>query len=109
MKSLNGRCRKEAGRNPGPSYGIIDSQSAKTRYNGEERGIDGNKKVKGRKRHIVLDILGNLLHVGVHAANIHDTVAAGEVMRRAKELYPGIGNFSGDAGLYLSKNDILPS
>ncbi len=98
LKSLNGRCRKEAGRNPGPSYGIIDSQSAKTQYNSEERGIDGNKKVKGRKRHIVVDILGNLLHVGVHAANIHDTVAAGEVMRRAKEMYPGIGNFSGDAG-----------
>ncbi len=48
LKSLNGRCRKEAGRNPGPSYGIIDSQSAKTQYNSEERGIDGNKKVKGR-------------------------------------------------------------
>ncbi|WP_051911346.1 transposase [Methylomicrobium agile] len=50
-------------RQPGPSYGIIDSQSAKTQYDSEEHGIDGGKKVKGRKRHIVVDTLGNLLHV----------------------------------------------
>ena len=31
------------------------------------------KKVKGRKRHIVVDIMGNLLAIVVHAANIHDT------------------------------------
>ncbi len=60
--------------------------------------MTATRRSKGRKRHIVVDILGNLLHVGVDAANIHDTVAAGEVMRRAKEMYPGIENFSGDAG-----------
>ena len=31
------------------------------------------KKTKGRKRHIVTDIMGNLLCIHVHAANIHDT------------------------------------
>ena len=44
--------RKKAGRNAKPSYGIIDAQSVKTQYASEERGIDGNKKVKGHKRHI---------------------------------------------------------
>ena len=53
--------------------GIIDSQSSKTVAASKERGIDGEKKVKGRKRHIVVDIMGNLLSVVVHAANIHDT------------------------------------
>lgn len=81
-----------------PSYGIIDSQSVKTQYDSDARGIDGGKKVKGRKRHIVVDVLGNLLHVQVHAANIHDTVAAGEVLRGAAEQYPSLQAFSGDAG-----------
>ncbi|MGQ5525718.1 transposase, partial [Chitinimonas sp. PSY-7] len=58
-----------------PSYGIVDSQSVKTALTSEEVGIDGGKKIKGRKRHIVVDTLGNLLHVEVHAANRHDTKA----------------------------------
>jgi putative transposase len=48
----------------------MDSQSTKTQYASEERGIDGGKLVKGWKRHIVVDILGDVLHVQVHAANV---------------------------------------
>lgn len=81
-----------------PSYGIIDSQSVKTQYDSDERGIDGGKKVKGRKRHIVVDMLGNLLHVQVHAANLHDTIGGCEVLRRAAEKHPSLKAFSGDAG-----------
>ncbi len=54
--------------------------------------------MKGRKRHIVVDVLGNLLHVQVHAANLHDTVGACEVLRRAAEKHPSLQAFSGDAG-----------
>lgn len=64
----------------------------------EERGIDGGKKVKGRKRHIVVDTLGNLLHVLVHAANIHDTMAAPRILERVAEKYPRLKAFSADAG-----------
>ncbi len=56
------------------------------------------KKIKGRKRHIVVDILGNLLHVKVHAANIHDTKAAGDVFDAVSKKYPSIQAFSADAG-----------
>lgn len=58
----------------------------------------GEKKVKGRKRHIVTDIEGHLLHVKVHAANIHDTKSAPDVLDRALEKFPSIKGFSADEG-----------
>lgn len=58
----------------------------------------GEKKVKGRKRHIVTDIEGHLLHIKVHAANIHDTIAGPSVLDRAKEKFPSIRGFSADEG-----------
>lgn len=56
------------------------------------------KKIKGRKRHIVVDIFGNLLHVQVHAANIHDTKPAGKFVEAVSKKYPSIQKFSADAG-----------
>ena len=70
----------------------------KTQFASEDIGFDGGKKVKGRKRHIVVDILGNLLHVSVHAANLSDTKKAGEVLERTVEKYPTIEALSGDGG-----------
>ena len=98
LDQVNAISRIKQGRKASPSYGIIDSQSVKTQYASEERGIDGGKKVKGRKRHIVVDILGHMLSVSVHAANRSDTVAGGPVMERAAEKHPSISAFSADAG-----------
>ena len=81
-----------------PRYGLIDSQSVKTIYASEARGFDGGKKVKGRKRHIITDTMGNILAVKVHAANIHDTVAGIGPARRAYEQYPTLKKFCGDEG-----------
>lgn len=58
----------------------------------------GGKKVKGRKRHIVTDTQGHLLHIKVHGANIHDTVAGGEVFKKALEKYPRLKGVCADAG-----------
>ena len=67
-------------------------------YASNERGFDGGKKVKGRKRHTVTDTMGNLLAVKVHAANIHDTVAGEEVFKAALAKYPSIKRCAADAG-----------
>jgi putative transposase len=56
------------------------------------------KKVKGRKRHIAVDIMGFILAVVVHAANIHDTTAGCLPASEAFDKYPTIERFSADAG-----------
>src|SRR5438309_7109009 len=59
VKALRERTRREAGREPTPSAACIDSQSVKTTaVGGPERGYAGGKKIKGRKRHLLVDTLG---------------------------------------------------
>jgi len=63
------------------------------------------KKIKGRKRHIVVDTMGNILSVVVHAANIHDTKSGINPAKRAFEKYPTIDRFCGDEGYRKSFED----
>lgn len=76
------------GRQPSPSAAIIDSQSVKTTEQGGLRGYDAGKQINGRKRHIVVDTIGLLLAVVVHAANIQDRDGAKRVFSKLKGKFP---------------------
>lgn len=82
MDTIHSLARKIAGREESPSMGIIDSRSVKktSHHVDSDRGIDGNKKVKGRKEHIVVDTLGLPMAVAVHEANLHDCKGAPKVI-----------------------------
>ena len=90
--------RELADRAAEPTAGVIDSQSAKTTESGGICGYDAGKKTKGRKRHIVTDVLGLLLMIVVHAANIQDRDGAPDLLKAAGKKFPCLRHIFADGG-----------
>jgi transposase len=93
-------CRIAAGRNPGPTAAVIDSQSVKAAETvaRSSRGFDAAKKINGRKRHIAVDVMGLLLVIVVTAASVQDRDGARALLWRLRAAFRTVTLVWADAG-----------
>lgn len=95
---LERRKRIKGRRRQNPSVAVIDSQSAKSGLSRSQKGIDGNKRIKGIKRHIAVDSDGLPLAVAVTTANVHDSKGAYPLIANLSAQYRYIKSIKADNG-----------
>lgn len=97
--SLVEKIRKKANKNEDPSVGIIDAQSVKnTLVSSEDRGFDAGKKIKGIKRHIIVDTLGLILAIVIQSASVQDRDGAPSTIEKMKDRWIRVIKIFADGG-----------
>lgn len=94
---LRQQWRERIGKAPEPTAAILDSQSTRSTAQGGDSGFDAGKKVKGRKRHLVVDTVGLLLAVTITSAGVQDRDGAAPVVAQACAKVPGLKKLYTDA------------
>lgn len=98
-ESLVEKIRVEAGKKEEPTVGIIDAQSVKnTLVSCQDKGFDAGKKVKGIKRHIMVDTLGLILAVVIQSASVQDRDGALDVVTKMLESWKKVVKIFADGG-----------
>jgi len=101
------KVRESSGKKSEPTVGIIDAQSVKnTLVSAENKGFDAGKKIKGIKRHIIVDTLGLILAVVIQNASMQDRDGAQSVIRQMKENWIRVIKIFADGG-YAGKLIII--
>ena len=98
-ESLVEKIRVQQGKNAEPTVGIIDAQSVKnTLVSSEDKGFDAGKKIKGIKRHIIVDTLGLVLAVVIQGASVQDRDGAVDVVKKMLEGWKKVIKIFADGG-----------
>ena len=98
LQALHRAERERQGRNPHPSAAILDAQSVKTvEESAGISGFDAHKRVKGRKRHLLVDTIGIPLSIYVTEADVHDTRGARCLLAGLKYFVPRLKKIWADA------------
>jgi len=95
---LHTKARAHSGHDPGPGAAVLDAQSVPNAGPAEEIGYDAGKKIRGRKRHVLVDSLGLLIGVLVTSAYVSDIAGGHQLLRRARLTNSMLGVVRCDAG-----------